>query len=254
MSDDTIPQKRCHKCGELRPVVMFARNTRAKDGLDNRCKICETARYRANEEAVKARAKAYRENNAEQVRAKKKEYSDAHKAEKSAYDRARYEALGAEIRARVKAYREANPDLIRERKKKYQRENREKLIAYLREWYKANVEYRRENAERLREKARLWAQANPHKIAIRRHKRRAHIIANGGNFSLDDYLLLIEIQGDICAYCHRADKMTIEHIIPVSRGGRHELSNICLACKSCNSSKGDKMLHEWVDRWYLRGR
>lgn len=50
-----------------------------------------------------------------------------------------------------------------------------------------------------------------------------------------------------CAYCgklvERRD-MTIDHIIPVSKGGRSEWKNVVLACQSCNTHKGSKSLSE----------
>lgn len=36
-----------------------------------------------------------------------------------------------------------------------------------------------------------------------------------------------------------------EHVIPVSRGGKHVCENIVAACGSCNSSKNDKLIYEW---------
>lgn len=34
-------------------------------------------------------------------------------------------------------------------------------------------------------------------------------------------------------------KGSIDHMIPVSRGGTHDLDNLCLACVNCNQLKGD---------------
>jgi 5-methylcytosine-specific restriction endonuclease McrA len=46
-----------------------------------------------------------------------------------------------------------------------------------------------------------------------------------------------------CAYCDgHAD--TIDHVVPRSRGGRHEWTNVVAACKRHNLQKGDRMLHE----------
>ncbi|MCW2526659.1 MAG: endonuclease [Pseudonocardiales bacterium] len=46
-----------------------------------------------------------------------------------------------------------------------------------------------------------------------------------------------------CAYCPaRAD--TIDHVVPRSRGGRHEWTNVVAACARCNHRKGDRLLHE----------
>lgn len=47
---------------------------------------------------------------------------------------------------------------------------------------------------------------------------------------------------DCCAYCHTAESLTvvtfeIEHIIPRSFGGESVLTNLCLACPTCNRYK-----------------
>jgi 5-methylcytosine-specific restriction endonuclease McrA len=52
-----------------------------------------------------------------------------------------------------------------------------------------------------------------------------------------------------CAYCSaRAD--TIDHVLPRSRGGRHEWTNVVAACARCNHGKGDRLLTEIG--WTLR--
>lgn len=54
--------------------------------------------------------------------------------------------------------------------------------------------------------------------------------------------------GDRCVYC--ADKVQeyeFDHLIPVSKGGITEASNIVLVCVPCNRSKGAKTLKEWMD-------
>jgi 5-methylcytosine-specific restriction endonuclease McrA len=33
--------------------------------------------------------------------------------------------------------------------------------------------------------------------------------------------------------------------VPLTRGGSHSITNIVPACKTCNSSKRDRLLHEW---------
>jgi len=46
-----------------------------------------------------------------------------------------------------------------------------------------------------------------------------------------------------CAYCD-APGDTIDHIVPRSRGGRHEWTNVVAACRRHNIQKGDRFLHE----------
>lgn len=48
-----------------------------------------------------------------------------------------------------------------------------------------------------------------------------------------------------CFYCHKVAKIEIDHVIPLSRGGRHSIGNIVPACRSCNASKSDRLITEW---------
>lgn len=52
-----------------------------------------------------------------------------------------------------------------------------------------------------------------------------------------------------CAYCgrtmRRGEKLTRDHLVPVSEGGITTQANIVPACGSCNSSKGAKEWREW---------
>jgi 5-methylcytosine-specific restriction endonuclease McrA len=51
----------------------------------------------------------------------------------------------------------------------------------------------------------------------------------------------------ICGYCggHFADSdLTVEHIQPVSRGGKHDWTNVVTACRSCNTRKGSRTPEE----------
>jgi len=42
-----------------------------------------------------------------------------------------------------------------------------------------------------------------------------------------------------CQYCGADDNLTIDHVMPKSRGGQSNWYNLITACKSCNSKKGD---------------
>jgi 5-methylcytosine-specific restriction endonuclease McrA len=43
-----------------------------------------------------------------------------------------------------------------------------------------------------------------------------------------------------CAYCGSKKELTIDHIIPKSRGGKNSWSNLITCCLPCNLKKGDK--------------
>ena len=55
-------------------------------------------------------------------------------------------------------------------------------------------------------------------------------------------LALIDRDGYVCSMteCYITDDLTVDHIIPISRGGTDDLSNLCFLCRSHNSSKGDR--------------
>ena len=49
-----------------------------------------------------------------------------------------------------------------------------------------------------------------------------------------------------CAYCGRAGiPLEVEHIVPRIRGGTNRVSNLTLACKTCNQSKGKRTAEEF---------
>lgn len=52
-----------------------------------------------------------------------------------------------------------------------------------------------------------------------------------------------------CAYCDGPGD-TIDHVVPRSRGGRHEWTNVVTACRRHNTQKGDRFLDELG--WSLR--
>ena len=49
----------------------------------------------------------------------------------------------------------------------------------------------------------------------------------------------------ICAYCgneFHEQHLTIDHIVPKSRGGKHSWQNVVTACKRCNHHKSDRLI------------
>lgn len=44
-----------------------------------------------------------------------------------------------------------------------------------------------------------------------------------------------------CQYCNKEGADTLDHIIPMAKGGDRGALNITLACSDCNNEKGDKL-------------
>lgn len=49
-----------------------------------------------------------------------------------------------------------------------------------------------------------------------------------------------------CIYCGSTKGLSTEHILPRNCGGPDIPDNVIRSCKSCNSSKQDKRLYEWI--------
>lgn len=47
-----------------------------------------------------------------------------------------------------------------------------------------------------------------------------------------------------CQYCGSTRSLTIDHVIPKSKGGGDTWDNLVVACCSCNAKKGDKLLEQ----------
>jgi hypothetical protein len=48
-----------------------------------------------------------------------------------------------------------------------------------------------------------------------------------------------------CAYCGSEENLTLDHIIPRSKGGSDKISNVVCSCEKCNHSKGNQFWSEW---------
>lgn len=56
--------------------------------------------------------------------------------------------------------------------------------------------------------------------------------------------MIYKRDGHKCQYCGSTKNLTIDHIIPRSRGGEDTWQNLVVACLHCNTKKGDKLLEE----------
>lgn len=69
----------------------------------------------------------------------------------------------------------------------------------------------------------------------------------GGYHTLQQLIEKFELLGDCCNYCcDSTSELTVDHNIPLSRGGTNNITNIIPACKSCNSRKHTKTAAEFI--------
>ena len=157
---------------------------------------------------------------------------------------------GDKIRASQAIYRAGNRKYLRELTRKWQKKNREEILERQRKEYW-------KNPEKERERARGWCRNNPEKVRILVQNRRARIKGNGGKLPHDAEIILFKHQDGLCYLCGKPffkrfdDPPTIDHKIPISRGGVNDMSNVGLAHLSCNQQKWAKTdieYREWLGK------
>lgn len=94
---------------------------------------------------------------------------------------------------------------------------------------------------------REWKRNNPIKREIYRNTKRA----SEGTYKKEDIDALIVKQDNKCNGCKnefsKELKFTIDHIIPISREGTSWPHNLQLLCNSCNCSKHNRYMEEWLE-------
>lgn len=144
-----------------------------------------------------------------------------------------------------------------ERNRAWYARNRDEQRQRARGWQLANPERHRmnwqswaeRNSEHLSEKDRLRYERDPVTMLAYAQRYRAQLAAApGAGFSAQEWVEKQEEFGGKCAYCLEAAGTTMDHIVPISRGGAHDTSNIVPACNSCNASKGNRSLLTFVSR------
>jgi 5-methylcytosine-specific restriction endonuclease McrA len=199
--------KRCTRCLQWKPRSEFYRDGTKRDGLKSQCKEC---------------GKLY-----------KREY------------RARLRTL-ALVRLK-RTYKQAwlprlkpiIPTMLDEGLARWMAKNQARRRAYLaaslRRWHAANPAA-----------SRTWYDGAPEIPLALRQARRADVASVAVNdLSPDEWKWLLDTFEHRCAYCGQpGDRLTPDHVTPLSQGGHNTLSNIVPACRTCNVRKGARTPEE----------
>jgi 5-methylcytosine-specific restriction endonuclease McrA len=154
-------------------------------------------------------------------------------------------------KACAKISRGKNRDTKREADKKYRQDHPEKYRAYRLKWKQNNLEKAKEcalnwwrnNKERSNHNLKEWRKNHPEKYLVQIGIRRVREIGAPGSFTAKEWRGLCDKYGNKCLRCGRTDvKLTVDHVIPLSKGGTNYINNIQPLCGSCNSSKLNKTI------------
>lgn len=214
-----MTKKKCGKCTQEKSLGEFHKNKNSKDGRVRWCKEC-----------VKKNTKKYYIENREELLKKNRDWRKKNPGyRRNPEDRAQYERDNAEK--------------IRKRKQKYYLKHKKKINTRNKKWHE-------ENKERAQATCKKWEERNRGKRASYSQKRRAI------KRDVDDGTVTPEIaralyEEEICCYCKKfveREDRHMEHIHPLSRGGKHTITNIRMACVTCNLSKGNMLLSEYLEK------
>lgn len=161
----------------------------------------------------------------------------------------------------------AYKDIEKRRKNEAERRKRnpEKFKANERRWLAKNPEYTKKkcaafrirNPDYAKKKCLEWRQKNAEKAKLYRaewkRKNRARSteyerrrkLARGSENLAAHYEFILS-QATHCTYCGclLAEKQ-VDHIQPLSRGGKHVKENLAVTCVTCNLTKNDKIMAEF---------
>lgn len=189
----------------------------------------------------------------------------ANRAKRTEYNRkwlARKPGLAA---AYARRWKMLNPEKHKESQQRSQLRRRDKIRAYMRKYAK---QYYKRNRARIIKNTKTYAQTHPeirslcnknwrlnHPDRERAHnkaqsvKRKARM--RGADVRDKNVNSLIRswrmANTFVCFYCgHRfsTQKLEVDHVLPIARGGKHSVSNICKSCPHCNHSKKTKLVRD----------
>lgn len=209
--------------------------------------ILNKARYLKNRESVLKTVTNYRNNNKEQIRIRKKKYAVKNNARLKANRKIYYLKNKERININSNKYQKDNRQTLTVKYRQYFEENKEKLQKQKSDWYFLNK-------ETIKIKRRIYVKNNRNKIRSFQSQYRAKR-RGVTNYKVDcEYIFKLDKY--ICRLCgkptdptvapHHVLYPTLDHIIPISKGGAHDYDNLQCAHFGCNSSKGNRS-HKRVD-------
>lgn len=80
----------------------------------------------------------------------------------------------------------------------------------------------------------------------------AYGTTNGASEKKRRYRAVVRRDGEKCARCGATTCLTLDHIVPKSRGGSNAIVNLQLLCEPCNQAKGNTLDGARVTKRRLR--
>lgn len=154
-------------------------------------------------------------------------------------------------RERSRKWKVQNPERNKEITQEWRDNNRERMYEHSRRWHKENPDkvnrvkrrWRKRHPEKQKRAQQNWAKNNPEKVSAKAHRYRARKLSNGGSYTVEQWHRLCKKYDNQCAVpgCDRTD-LEPDHVVPISKGGSNDITNIQPLCVHHNRSKSDKII------------
>jgi 5-methylcytosine-specific restriction endonuclease McrA len=149
----------------------------------------------------------------------------------------------------AKAWAKANPDKV---KKAWKKSNRKRWVEQKQDqaYMTKKAVYFKANSARRTATAKAWNEANRERytLHVANAKIKRRLLQEAKTFKILDKEYK-KLYNSPCAFCGATEKITMDHIIPISRSGNHSIGNLQPLCRSCNSSKKSRLVSEY--KYYL---
>jgi 5-methylcytosine-specific restriction endonuclease McrA len=133
---------------------------------------------------------------------------------------------------------------------------KEKLFSYChacfkiktKTYYKNDLESKAKRAEYERARYRLLKEKDPEGMRLKfltiAHRRRMRHRLTGSKHTVEAsvYRKVFERDGYKCLKCGTMERLELDHIVPITKGGASVLDNLQVLCRSCNASKFVKII------------
>lgn len=126
---------------------------------------------------------------------------------------------------------------VKEYRKKRYIKNKKCILKKTKEWAKNNPEKVKLYKDRWRSKNKGRTNYLTRKYIYRRKNAEGKLSFEEEKYIYSRFL--------ICPYCNTNESDTLDHVIPLSKGGNNDTSNVIAVCRSCNSKKNNKSLVEF---------
>ena len=209
--------KKCARCGTVKPVTEFRSSKENRDGLFSYCRPCVNAHQRE-------RVAMHREK----INAAQRKYYRALVKRRGleTVEERRLRVAATGVKPCAKCGREKPLD-------QFPRAHASSGFQLdIQSW--CRICHNAYHADRLRKKYR----EDPSPYLASEARRRSLKQQNGGTLNAGELQAVSDFYGNACLRCGAADKICLDHVVPLAAGGRNDASNLQPLCRSCNSVKG----------------